>query len=63
MIADFLGCYLIETVLKHAFGDYRPKDIAIRRPDQIQAEEARAAKEAAAAAAAAAAAEEEESKS
>ena len=59
MIADFAGCYLIEMVLKHAFSDFRPKDIAVRRSDQIQAEEARVAKEAAAVAAAAAAAEKE----
>ncbi len=45
MIVDYVGCYLIETVLKYAFSDYRPKDIAVRRPDQIQAEEARVAKE------------------
>lgn len=50
---------MVETVLKHAFSDFRPKDIAVRRPDQIQAEEARVAREAAAAAAAAADEEEE----
>ena len=59
MIADFVGCYVIETILKHLFSDFRPKDIAVRRPDQIQAEEARGAREVAAAEAAAAAAAEE----
>lgn len=53
MIVDFVGCYVIERVLKHLFSDFRPKDIAVRRPDQIQAEEARLAREAAAAEAAA----------
>lgn len=62
MIADFAGCYLIETVLKHAFSDFRPKNIAVRRPDQVQAEEARLAREAAAAAAAEEEAAEEEVK-
>lgn len=49
MIADFAACYVIEMVLKHLFSDFRPKDIAVRRPDQVQAEEARIASEAAAA--------------
>ena len=45
MIADYAGCYLVENVLKRAFSDYRPKDIAVRRPDQLKAEEDRIAKE------------------
>lgn len=45
MIADYVGCYLVENVLKRAFSDYRPKDIAVRRPDQLKAEEDRIAKE------------------
>lgn len=45
MVADYVGCYLIETVLKRAFSDYRPKDIAVRRPDQLEVEEKRIAKE------------------
>lgn len=45
MIVDYVGCYVIETVLKKAFSDYRPKDIAVRRPDQLKAEETRIAKE------------------
>ncbi|KAK5188536.1 putative cation-transporting ATPase 1, partial [Cryomyces antarcticus] len=28
-------------VLKNAFSDFRPKDIALRRPDQIEVEEKR----------------------
>ena len=45
MILDFVGCYIIEVVLKWAFSDYRPKDIAIRRPDQLKREEERKAAE------------------
>lgn len=45
MIIDYVGCYVVENVLKRAFSDYRPKDIAVRRPDQLRAEEARIAKE------------------
>lgn len=45
MIFDYLGCFVIEKVLKHFFSDYRPKDIALRRPDQLKVEEDRKAKE------------------
>lgn len=45
MVVDYIGCYIIEKVLKRAFSDFRPKDIAIRRPDQINAEEIRKTKE------------------
>jgi cation-transporting ATPase 13A1 len=41
MILDYVGCYVIEKILKSLFSDYRPKDIAIRRPDQLAREEAR----------------------
>jgi len=43
MIVDYLGCFVIEKVLKFLFSDYRAKDIAIRRPDQLAREEKRAA--------------------
>ena len=46
MIADYVGCYAIEVVLKHLYSDFRPKDIAVRRDDQVKAEESRKAKEA-----------------
>ena len=46
MIVDFAGCYVIEIVLKHLYSDFRPKDIAVRRDDQLKAEESRKAKEA-----------------
>lgn len=41
MIADYGGCWLIETVLKQLFSDFRPKDIAVRRPDQLEREQLR----------------------
>jgi len=41
MIVDYLGCWVIEKGLKMAFSDYKPKDIAIRRPDQLAREQKR----------------------
>lgn len=41
MIVDYLGCYVIEKVLKALFSDYKPKDIAVRRPDQLAREQKR----------------------
>lgn len=34
MILDFGGCWIVEKTLKRFFSDFRPKDIAVRRPDQ-----------------------------
>lgn len=48
MIIDYFGCYIVEQILKQAFSDFRPKDIAMRRPDQLRAEEERIANEKAA---------------
>ncbi len=45
MIVDYLGCYVIEKVLKALFSDYKPKDIAMRRPDQVAKELKRIADE------------------
>jgi cation-transporting ATPase 13A1 len=45
MIIDYVGCYLIEVVLKRLFSDYRPRDIAERRPDQLERERKRKAEE------------------
>ena len=45
MIFDYGGCWLIENVLKNLFSDFRPKDIATRRPDQLKREAERKAKE------------------
>ncbi|KAF8853725.1 hypothetical protein BDZ45DRAFT_66575 [Acephala macrosclerotiorum] len=41
MIIDYVGCYVVEKVLKALFSDYKPKDIAIRRPDQLAREQKR----------------------
>ncbi len=41
MAIDYAACWIIEKVLKYLFSDYRPKDIAIRRPDQLEAERRR----------------------
>ena len=45
MVIDFAACWVIEKGLKAAFSDYKPKDIAIRRPDQLKREETRKAEE------------------
>ncbi|KAF2732913.1 hypothetical protein EJ04DRAFT_577991 [Polyplosphaeria fusca] len=45
MALDYAGCWVIEKTLKYLFSDYRPKDIAIRRPDQLKREEVRRIKE------------------
>ncbi|GAB1731658.1 hypothetical protein NU195Hw_g4144t1 [Hortaea werneckii] len=45
MVVDYVGCWVIEKVLKMAFSDYKPKDIAVRRPDQLEKEAARAKEE------------------
>lgn len=45
MTADYVGCWVIENALKRFFSDYRPKDIAVRRPDQLQREAERKKRE------------------
>ncbi|KAI1294363.1 hypothetical protein F5Y03DRAFT_373207 [Xylaria venustula] len=45
MILDFVACWAIEVVLKGLFSDYRPRDIATRRPDQLEREQTRKAAE------------------
>lgn len=45
MILDYGGCWIIENVLKNLFSDFRPKDIAVRRPEQLQRETERKARE------------------
>ena len=47
MVLDYVGCWAIEKALKVLFSDYKPKDIAVRRPDQLEKEAARAKEEAA----------------
>ena len=41
MVLDFAGCWVIEKVLKSLFSDYKPRDIAQRRPDQLERERKR----------------------
>ncbi|KAF3767022.1 hypothetical protein M406DRAFT_328132 [Cryphonectria parasitica EP155] len=41
MIIDYAACWFIEVLLKRLFSDYRPRDIALRRPDQLERELAR----------------------
>lgn len=41
MVLDYAGCWVVEKGLKVLFSDYKPKDIAIRRPDQLRREEER----------------------
>lgn len=41
MVLDYAVCWVIETVLKKGFSDYRPRDIAERRPEQLKREAAR----------------------
>jgi manganese-transporting P-type ATPase len=41
MIIDYVGCWVIENVLKILFSDYKPKDIAVRRPEQYARDEVR----------------------
>ncbi|KAF4125501.1 manganese-transporting P-type ATPase [Geosmithia morbida] len=43
MVLDYGLCYVIEFGLKHFFSDYRPRDIAERRPDQLEREAVRKA--------------------
>ena len=38
MVIDYVACYSIEFVLKRLFSDFRPRDIAERREDQLQRE-------------------------
>ena len=41
MILDYVGCWSVEKLLKMLFSDYKPKDIAVRRPDQLEKERKR----------------------
>ncbi|KAF2168113.1 hypothetical protein M409DRAFT_65635 [Zasmidium cellare ATCC 36951] len=41
MILDYVGCWSVEKILKMLFSDYKPKDIAVRRPDQLKREQER----------------------
>ncbi|KAK3706382.1 putative cation-transporting ATPase 1 [Vermiconidia calcicola] len=41
MAVDYVGCWLVEKGFKIMFSDYKPKDIAQRRPDQLEKEQKR----------------------
>ncbi len=41
MVLDYAGCWAIERIFKGLFSDLRPRDIAIRRPDQDAREKVR----------------------
>ena len=41
MIVDFCGCWVAEQVFKYFFSDLKPKDIAIKRPNQVERDEGR----------------------
>lgn len=41
MVFDYGCCWIIEKALKMLFSDFRPRDIAERRPDQLAREEER----------------------
>ncbi|RYO84046.1 hypothetical protein DL764_009385 [Monosporascus ibericus] len=41
MVLDYVGCWAIERLLKALFSDFRPRDIAIRRPEQDERERIR----------------------
>ncbi|PNP75419.1 hypothetical protein FNYG_11223 [Fusarium nygamai] len=43
MVIDYGACWLIEVTLKKFFSDYRPRDIAERRPEQLEREAVRRA--------------------
>lgn len=41
MVIDYVGCWICEQGFKVLFSDYKPKDIAVRRKDQLEFEEKR----------------------
>ncbi|CAM1510913.1 Fc.00g084260.m01.CDS01 [Cosmosporella sp. VM-42] len=43
MVIDYAACWVIEVGLKRFFSDYRPRDIAERRPEQLEREAERKA--------------------
>lgn len=45
MLLDYGACWIIEKGLKELFRDNKPKDIALRRPEQNARENARKAEE------------------
>ncbi|KAL2127501.1 hypothetical protein VTI74DRAFT_10633 [Chaetomium olivicolor] len=45
MVLDYVACYVIEVVLKYLFSDLKARDIAERRPEQLERERVRKAEE------------------
>ncbi|KAK4237694.1 hypothetical protein C8A03DRAFT_34314 [Achaetomium macrosporum] len=45
MVLDYAACYVIEVVLKYLFSDLKARDIAERRPEQLERERKRKAEE------------------
>ncbi|KAK4112772.1 hypothetical protein N656DRAFT_708957 [Canariomyces notabilis] len=45
MVLDYAACYVIEVVLKFLFSDLKARDIAERRPEQLERERVRKAEE------------------
>ncbi|KAK4243101.1 hypothetical protein C7999DRAFT_36582 [Corynascus novoguineensis] len=45
MVLDYVACYVIEVVLKYLFSDLKARDIAERRPEQLERERERKAVE------------------
>jgi cation-transporting ATPase 13A1 len=45
MVLDYVACYVIEVVLKWLFSDLKARDIAERRPEQLERERVRKAAE------------------
>jgi cation-transporting ATPase 13A1 len=45
MVLDYAACYVIEVVLKYLFSDLKARDIAERRPEQLERERTRKAEE------------------
>lgn len=43
MILDYAVCWVIEVVFKWLFSDFQPRDIAQRRPEQLEKEHTRKA--------------------
>ena len=41
MVIDYVACYAIEIVLKFLFSDLKARDIAERRPEQLERERVR----------------------
>jgi cation-transporting ATPase 13A1 len=45
MALDYVSCWVIEKIFKRMFSDYLPRDIADRRPEQLERERVRKEKE------------------